>query len=101
MEDITGCYKEVAKGANKAPRIAPSCCFISFFTVPVTPSVNTTESSNKFIILIVSVLSSLQINKVNPFPALAAPFLFIFTANLFILLEVKLLNCLLIQVNCL
>ena len=67
MKDITCCNKEVAKGANKAPRNAPSCCCFFFFTVPVTPSVNTTESSNKFIILIVSVLSSLQTNKVNPF----------------------------------
>ena len=44
-EEITGCTNEVAKGANKSPRNPPSCFFISCFTVSVTPSINTPESS--------------------------------------------------------
>ena len=36
-EEITGCTKEAAKGANKAPRNLSSWFFISYFTVPVTP----------------------------------------------------------------
>ena len=44
-EEITGCTNEAAIGANKAPRNRPSCFFISCFTVSVTPSINTPESS--------------------------------------------------------
>ena len=62
------------------------------FTVSVTASINTPESSNDIIILIISFISSFEINKVNPFPALTAPFLLIFLLNLFIALEVKLLT---------
>ena len=62
--------------------------FVSSLTVSVTPSINTLESSNDFIILI----SSFEINKVNPFPALTAPFPHIFLSSLFIGLEVKLLT---------
>ena len=40
-EEITGCNNEAAKGANKSPRYPPSCFFISWFTVSVTPSINT------------------------------------------------------------
>ena len=95
--EITDCINEAAKGANKAPRNPPSCYFISSCTVSVTPSINTPKSSNDFIIFIISLISSLELNKGNAFPALKAPFPLIFLSNL---LHWK-LNCLLIQVNCL
>ena len=92
-EKITVCTNEAAKDANKAPRNPSSCCFfISSVTVSVTPSVNTPESSNDFIILIIPFISSFEINKVNPFPALKTPFPLIFLSNLFIAFEVKLLT---------
>ena len=37
-------------------------------------------------------MSSFEINKVNPFPALTAPFLLIFLSNLFIAFELQLLT---------
>ena len=43
-------------------------------------------------ILVISFVSSFEINKVNPFSALTAPFPLIFLSNLFIAFEVKLLN---------
>ena len=66
----------MAKGAaNRAPRNLPSCFFfISCFTVSIYPSINTPESSNYFMILIISFISSLEIDKVNPFPVRTAPF---------------------------
>ena len=67
-EEITGCTKEAVNGANKAPRNLSSYFFVSCFTVSVTPSINTPESSNDFMVLIISFISSLEINKVNPFP---------------------------------
>ena len=97
-EEITSCTNEAAKGGNKAPRNPPSLFFISCFTVSVTQSINTPESSNDFIILIISFISSFEINKINPLPALPAPFPLIFQSNLFMHWK---LNCLLIQVNCL
>ena len=66
-EKITGCTNEAAKGANKAQRKPPSCFFISCFTVTATLSINTPESSNDFMILIISFRSSFEINKVNLF----------------------------------
>ena len=80
----------MVKAANKAPRSLPSYFFISCFTVSVTPSINTPESSNDFVILIIFI-SSFKINKVNPFPALTTPFPIVFLSNLFIAFEVKLL----------
>ena len=59
-------------------------CFI------VTPSINTPECSNDFIILIISFISLFKINKVNPFPALTAPFPLTFLSNLFYAFESKL-----------
>ena len=50
--------------------------FISCFTVSVTPSINTPESSSDLMILIISFISSFEMNKVNHFPALAAPIFF-------------------------
>ena len=86
------CTNKVIKGAKKARRNLPSCFFISCFTVSVTPSIGTPESSNDFVILILSFISLFEINKVNPFPALTAPFPHIFLSNLFIAFEVKLLT---------
>ena len=53
-EETTGCTNEAAKGAKTAPANPPSCFFISCFTVSVTPSINTLESSSDFMILIIS-----------------------------------------------
>ena len=52
-EEITGSTNEAAKGANRAPRNLPSCFFVSCFTVSVTPSINTPESSNYFLDLVI------------------------------------------------
>ena len=49
-QKITGCTKEKVIGANAAVRNEPF--FISCFTVSVKPTINTTESSNYFMILI-------------------------------------------------
>ena len=68
-------------------RNPPSCFYISWFTVSVTPSINTPESSNDFTILIISFVPLFKINKVNTFPTLTAPFPLIFLSNLFIALE--------------
>ena len=91
-EEITGSCNEATKSANKAQKNPASRFFISSFTVSVTLSINTPESSNDFIIFIISFISSFEINKVNPFPALTAPFPLIFLSNLVIALEVKLLT---------
>ena len=40
----------MAKDVNKAKKNAPYCVFISSLTVSVTPSINTTEFSNDFMI---------------------------------------------------
>ena len=66
--------------------------FISTFTVSATSSINTPEASNDFMILIISFISSFEINKVNPFPAFTAFFPLIFLSNLFIAFDVKLLT---------
>ena len=62
------------------------------FYVAVTSSINTPKSSNNFIISIISFIASFKINKVNPFPALTAPFPLNFLSNIFIAFEVKLLT---------
>ena len=66
--------------------------FISSFTVSLTPSINTPEYSNDFMILIISFISPFEINKINLFPALTAPFPLIFLSSLFITFQVKLLT---------
>ena len=91
-EVITGCTIEVAKGANKAPRNLSSYFLISCFTVLATPLNNTLKSSNNFMISIISFKSSFKRNKINPFPALIAPFPLIFLSNRFIAFEAKLLT---------
>ena len=53
--------------------IHPPTFFVSSFFVSVT-SVNTSESSNDFMILIISFISSFKMNKVNPFPVPVAFF---------------------------
>ena len=59
------------------------------------PPINTIEYSNELMILLVSFISSFEINKVKPFSALTLPFhLFLFQIYL---LHLK-LNCLLILV---
>ena len=55
-------------------------------------TINEYESSDDFIVLTISFISSLKINKVSPFPAQTAPFPLIFLSNLFIALDVKLLT---------
>ena len=90
--EVTGCTNEAAEGAKNAQRNPPSCFFISCFTVSVNPSINTPESSNDLMVLIISFTSSFQINKSNPFSALTTPFPLIFLSNLFIAFEVKLIT---------
>ena len=82
----------MTRDADKVPRNPLSYFFISCFTVSVTPSINTPESSYDFMILIISFISSFEVNKVNPFPALTAPFRLIFLSSLFIAFEDKLLT---------
>ena len=89
-KEVTGSTTEAAKGANKAKKNPRFWFFISYFTVSVTPSVNTPESSNDLIILIIPFISSIEINEANSFPALTAPFPLIFVPNLLIAFEVKL-----------
>ena len=66
--------------------------FISCFTVSVIPSNNTFESSRDLMILIISFISSFEMNKVNLFPALTAPFPLVFLLDLLIAFENKLLT---------
>ena len=74
-EETTGCVnKEAVGGINEANinviialRNLPSCFFISCFTVSVAPSVNKPDFSSSYKILIISSISSFEINKVNPF----------------------------------
>ena len=82
----------MAKGANKAPRNLSFCYFISSFTISVTPSINTPKFSNDFIILIIPLISSFEINEANPFSAVTAPFRLNFLSNVFIAFLVKLIT---------
>ena len=66
--------------------------FLFRFTVSLIPSINTFEFSNDFLILIISFISSFEINKVNPFLALTIRFPLIFLSSLFIAFEAKLLT---------
>ena len=69
-EKIPGCTIKADKGTNKVPRNLPSSFFTSCFTVSVTPSsIYTPETINNFVILTIFI-SSFEINKVNPLPAL-------------------------------
>ena len=73
--------------ANIAPQTLTSSCYVSCFTVSVTPSNNTLESSNDLMILIISSISSFEINGVNSFPAFATLFPLILLSILFIAFE--------------
>ena len=53
-EEITGCRTDAAKVASKEARNPPSSFFIACFTASVTPSINTSKSSNNFKILVIS-----------------------------------------------
>ena len=66
------------------------------FTASVNPSVNTPEFSNGFAVLIISSISSLEMNKVDPFPDLSASFPLILMYLLHSKVHLK-LYCLLIQ----
>ena len=66
--------------------------FIWCFALSVTPWNNTPEYSNDFMILIISFIFALEINRVNIFPALTATFPLISISGLFVTLEVKLLT---------
>ena len=90
-EEVTGCTNEAVKDANKAGTKS-AFVFVLCYTVSVTPSINTFKSSNNFMILKTSFISSFEINRVNPFLALAASFPFVFLSNVFIALEVILLT---------
>ena len=59
-----------------------------FFTISVAPSINTFDFSSDFMILIISFISLFEMNKVNPFPTLTAPFPLIFIPSLCITFEV-------------
>ena len=61
--------------------------FISYFTVSVIPSLNTFQFSNDFMVLIISFISSFEINK----SCSDSSFSTIFLSNLFIAFEVKFL----------
>ena len=63
---------EAAIGANKALSNPSSCFLVSHFTVSVTPSINTLEFSSNFMILIILLKSSFEMNKVGCFPALTS-----------------------------
>ena len=76
LEEITGCSNEATKGANKTAR-NPSSFFISCYTVSVNPSIKSPKSSNYFMILITSFISSSEIKR-DPFPELTASVLRIF-----------------------
>ena len=73
-EEVTGCTIE---GGNKALRNPPSWFLISCFTVSVKPSANTNKCSNDFMILIISFISSFELNKMNPFLTLFLSFPFV------------------------
>ena len=90
-EKITSCATEAAKGANKNSKKSCFLFSISFFTITVTPFINTPECSNHFIILIISLISPFKINKVDPFLALRDAFALIFLSKLFTVFEAKLL----------
>ena len=76
----------MAKGTNKE-----ICLFVFCFTftVSVTPGFNAPRTFNNLMILVISFISSFQINIVNAFPALAASFLLIIFLNFFLVFEVK------------
>ena len=77
-EEATGAINEAAIVANKEAKNPPSC----FITFSVTPSISTPEFFSNFMILIVLLISSVKMNKVNLFPAYTAPHPCIFLSKL-------------------
>ena len=77
-EETIGAINEAPIDAIIVPKNPPSYFFVSCFTISVAPSINRPESSGHFTILIISSISSYEMNNVNPFPALTAPFSFKF-----------------------
>ena len=73
MEEITGSANEAA---TRCLQISKKSAFLFFsrFTVSVTLSINKSESSSYFMILIRSFIPSFETNKVDPFHALTAPY---------------------------
>ena len=91
-EEAKDCINEGTIGAiNEAAIIAPrnptSCYFISCFTASVVSSINRLDFSSDSTVLIISAISSFEINKVNPLLALIAPFRLTLSPNLFIAFE--------------
>ena len=72
-EEAIGAINEASIGAIIAPGNSPSGFYIPCFTVSVTPSINRPDFSSDSTILIISPISSFEMNKMNPFPALTAP----------------------------
>ena len=72
IEEATGCINEEAVGA-KAQANPPSCIFISCFSVSIAISIIRPDFSSDLTILIISSLSSFEMNKENLFPALTTP----------------------------
>ena len=83
------------KVLTKHQEIQLLAVFVLCLTVSITPSTNKRESSNDFVILIMSFISSFEINNANPLPIVTAPFPLIFLPSLSITLEVALLTKLL------
>ena len=80
-----GIITEAVIGAIIAGRSLPHCFFISHFTISPAPSSNRPESSSDFNnMILISSISSFELNKVCPFPALTTPFPPIFLSKLFI-----------------
>ena len=73
-EDATGAINKAALVAHKGTQNQPSCLFTLCFTIPVTPLIDTRESFSDSMTLIISSIFSLEMNIVNPFPSLTAPF---------------------------
>ena len=89
-EETTGCINEeminaineAVRGVIIAPRNPPSCFLISCLIIPEVPSINRPEFSSDSTILIISSISSFEMNKANTFPALTAPVPLVFLSNL-------------------
>ena len=77
-KEVIGAINEAATGVIIAPRNPLSCFFISWFTVSVAPSINSLDFSSASTVFIISFISSFEMNKVNPFPALSVPLSLIF-----------------------
>ena len=72
-KEVIGAIHEASIGAIIAGRNPLSCFFISCFTISLAPSINRPDFSSDSTILIISYISSFEINKVNVLPALTDP----------------------------